>query len=549
MASDEAQMLLAIQALKQDDKQSVRTIAAIYNVSRTTLHRRMKGRHSRRDRPANSRKLTDLEEEVLVQEILDLDSRAFPPRLSGVEDMANRLLTDRNASRVGPRWASRFVARQPQLRTRFTRGYDYQRAHCEDPAIIGDWFRLVRNVVAKHGILESDIWNFDETGFMMGVISSAMVVTTSDGRGKAKMMQPGNREWATVIQGVNSGGWAIPPFIIVAGQYHLSTWYRDSPLPSNWAIAVSSNGWTTNELGLAWIKHFDKHSRSRTTGTKRLLVLDGHESHHSADFEHYCKENDIITLCMPAHSSHLLQPLDVGCFGPLKRAYGKEIENFVRAHINHITKVEFLSAFKNAFFAAFGEGNVRAGFRGSGLVPLDPDTVISKLDVKLRTPTPTGSPPTSSDLWTSKTPQNPIEATSQSEFIKSRIATHQNSSPTSIYGAIDQIVKGTKTVMHTVALLKDRVAILEDANRTLSKRRRQKKTLVRQGGTLTLQEASDLLDQKDIEQQLMEEVRTNGGCRKRTTVNGRRCGNCGKHGHNVRTCQEDEEMSNVHSSE
>lgn len=64
-----------------------------------------------------------------------------------------------------------------------------------------DWFRLIQNMVAKYGILESDIWNFDETGFMMGVISSAMVITTSDGRGKAKMMQPGNREWATVIQG------------------------------------------------------------------------------------------------------------------------------------------------------------------------------------------------------------------------------------------------------------------------------------------------------------------------------------------------------------
>ena len=422
--SKKSRILLAIQALKNSNQQSVRSIARIYNVDRMTLQRRMNGRPSRRDTPANSRKLTDLEESVLVQEILDLASRAFPPRLSGVEDMANRLLADRDASCVGPCWASNFIKRQPQLRTRFTRQYDYQRALCEDPAVIRDWFRLVQNTVAKYGIQESDIWNFDETGFMMGVISSAMVVTTSDGRGKAKMAQPGNREWATVIQGVNAEGWSIPPFIIVAGQYHLSTWYRDSPLPSDWVIGITSNGWTTNELGLKWIKHFDKHSRSRTKGSKRLLVLDGHESHHSADFEHYCKENNIITLCMPAHSSHLLQPLDVGCFGPLKRAYGKEIENLVRAHINHITKVEFLSAFIAAFFAAFSEENVRAGFRGSGLVPLDPDTVISKLDIKLRTPTPTGPPPASSDPWISKTPQNPIEATSQSEFIKSRIAIH-----------------------------------------------------------------------------------------------------------------------------
>ena len=95
---------------------------------------------------------------------------------------------------------------------------------------------------------------------------------------------------------------------------------------------------------------------------------------------------------MPAYSSHLLQPLDIRCFSPLKRAYGKEIEELVRAHITHITKVEFFAAFRNAFFALFSENNVRGGFRGAGLIPFNLKAVISKLDVKLRTPTP-NSPP------------------------------------------------------------------------------------------------------------------------------------------------------------
>jgi hypothetical protein len=70
--------------------------------------------------------------------------------------------------------------------------------------------------------VDDDTYNFDEVGFMMGIIFAGMVVTTSDGRGKAKLAQPGNREWATVIQGVNALGWAIPPFIILAAQYHLA---------------------------------------------------------------------------------------------------------------------------------------------------------------------------------------------------------------------------------------------------------------------------------------------------------------------------------------
>jgi hypothetical protein len=61
---------------------------------------------------------------------------------------------------------------------------------------------------------------------------------------------------------------------------------------------------------------------------------------------------------MLVYLSHLLQSLDVRCFGPLKRLYGKEIKNLIQMHISHITKVEFFTAFKNAFIASFSEANV-----------------------------------------------------------------------------------------------------------------------------------------------------------------------------------------------
>jgi hypothetical protein len=95
---------------------------------------------------------------------------------------------------------------------------------------------------------------------------------------------------------------------------------------------------------------------------------------------------------MPAHLSHYLQPLDVGCFGPLKQAYGREIEGLIRMSITHISKLEFLQAFRSAFYTAITENNVRGGFAGAGLVPYDPDKVISKLDIQLRTPTPPRPP-------------------------------------------------------------------------------------------------------------------------------------------------------------
>jgi len=381
ITSNENDVLLACQARQQDQDLSNRKAAETYEVNRMTLSRRQAGTPSRSDCTVKSRKLSNLEEETIVKRLLELDAQGFPVRLSGVEDMANKLLRDRDASPVGKNWSGNFVRRQPQLKTRLSRPYDHQRALCEDPEKIRAWFELVRNFTAKYGIRDEDVYNFDETGFLMGVLGPTTVVTSSDRTARAKLVQPGNREWVTVIQGVNSTGWTVPPFVIFKGKWHLSSWYEDGRLPHDWRTAVSENGWTTNQLTLDWLGHFDKFTRAKKVGGYRLLVLDGHESHHSHDFEEYCKANNILTLCMPAHSSHLLQPLDVGCFGPLKKAYRRQVEDLIRARITHISKESFLPAFQEAFKAAMTQENIRSGFQGAGLVPYDPERVISKLDI------------------------------------------------------------------------------------------------------------------------------------------------------------------------
>ncbi|KAL0929342.1 transposase [Colletotrichum truncatum] len=468
----------------------------------------------------NSRNLSDLEEKTIVEYILDLDARSFPPRLSGVEEMANRLLAERDAPPVGKRWASNFVKRQPQLRTRFFRKYDYKRAQCEDPEVIRGWFSLVKNTIAKYGIADADIYNFDETGFMMGVIASGMVVTSAE----------------RLIQAINSQGESIPPYIIVAGQYHLSSWYTETSLPAN-------------ERGIDWIRHFDIYTKPRTSGKYRLLVVDGHESHHSAAFELFCQENNIITLCMPAHSSHLLQPLDVGCFQPLKNAYGRQIENKMRRGTTHISKEDFFAAFHEAFKQSFTRKNIQGGFRGAGLVPLNAESVLSKLDVKFRTPTPEEGVPQTPDPWISRTPSNPSEARSQSTFIKSRISRHRSSSPASIYSAVSKLARGTEGLGHRVALLESEVQILREENAILSRRRRAKKTRLQKGGSLTISTGEDIQSQREADTQLQEETRRSSGRKVRSETTHRRCSVCGNTGHNARTCQFIEETSEEQESE
>jgi hypothetical protein len=151
---------------------------------------------------------------------------------------------------------------------------------------------------------------------------------------------------------------------------------------------------------------FEPHSQQSSTGAKRLLILDGHSSHQTAEFDAFCKENAIICLCMPPHTSHLLQPLDVGVFGPLKRAYGKLVEGMMVAGNNHIDKDDFLHLYPPAREKVFNQKNTCSGFVGAGLKLFDQDQVLEKITFQLRTPTPPLCVEGSISS-TFQTPQNP----------------------------------------------------------------------------------------------------------------------------------------------
>ena len=106
---------------------------------------------------------------------------------------------------------------------------------------------------------------------------------------------------------------------------------------------------------------------------------------------------------------------------------------------------------------------------------MDPETVLSKLDVRPRSLTPIEGITDLPEHWVSQTPKNAKETDSHADFIKSRIARHKSSSLTSIFESIDQLSKGARGIMHQMALLKSEVQILRETNERLNKRRRIKK--------------------------------------------------------------------------
>jgi hypothetical protein len=179
-------------------------------VPESTLRSRLRGVQHRAISRANSHKLTEVEEETLQKWILSLDDRGAAPRPTTVRETANLLLQARGTTpvqTVGENWVYNFVKRHPELSTRFSRRYNYERAKYEDPKIIGEWFNLVQTIL-QFGITPDDVYNFDETGFAIGLIATAKVVMRAQYYGRRSLLQPGNREWVTPIECINASGWA-----------------------------------------------------------------------------------------------------------------------------------------------------------------------------------------------------------------------------------------------------------------------------------------------------------------------------------------------------
>ncbi|KAK9578966.1 suppressor protein sef1 [Aspergillus fumigatus] len=421
-----------------------------------------------------------------------MDSRGSPPRPSMVAEMANILLAERCTQTVGVNWVYNYVNRHDKLKTVFSRRYDYQRAKCEDPKVIGEWFDLVQRTIMDKGIASEDIYNFDETGSAMGLIATAKVITRAEYYGRRSVKQPGNREWVTSIECIGADGFKLPPCLIFKSKTYHEAWYEEKAIGPDWRIEISDNGWTTDAIGFRWLRdHFIPCTTSRTKGKYRLLILDGHGSHLTPQFDKLCSKHDIIPICMPPHSSHLLQPLDVGCFANLKRAYSGLIELKARCNINYIDKLDFLATYPDARRIAYNSETIQSAFAATGLVPFDPPRVISKLNIRLHTPTPTGS---RSSTWSPTTPLNAKQLHQQASSVKALLKYRSLSPPSPTKKAINQLIKGCQLAMHSAAILAKENHDLRAANEVQKqKRNRSTRRILRTDG-LTIQEARDLIN-------------------------------------------------------
>jgi hypothetical protein len=143
-------------------------------------------------------------------------------------------------------------------------------------------------------------------------------------------------------------------------------------------MGYQKKGYTSGEIGVAWLQDWDKLTKQKASGRYRLLIVDGHSSHYTMGFLDYARKNMIIVLCYPSHSTHVYQGLDVVIFSVLKRAWSDEQDKFERSG-PPVSKLNFLSVYGRAHVRAFTKANILAAFSKTGIVPFNPDVVTTEM--------------------------------------------------------------------------------------------------------------------------------------------------------------------------
>lgn len=210
------------------------------------------------------------------------------------------------------------------------------------------------------------------------------------------------------------------------------------------------------------------------------------------EFDQFCTEWLIITLCIPSHSLHLLQPLDVGCFSPLKTIYHRLVVENARLGINHVDKQEFLSIYQQAHTEALSIDNIYNSFTATRIVPFNPKQVLSQLQIRLRMPSPIAP---RSIQWQSGTPYNITDLEHQVALLKGLIQQHPQGLPTPTNNVLNQLVKGCQMAIHNAVLLASENTELCATNKKQKAKREAKRTYIANGGTLTVAEGARLAQQ------------------------------------------------------
>ena len=372
----------------QEDDPDLSPFAKSYEIPVRRLQASCEDCQSEQEWPAANRKLSE-DQEIGVCQYLDrLDVVGTSARLQMVTGCANSILQQAHtvpspALVLSKQWLRHFVTRHPEYSIGKQHAIDADRKNGRDAEDIHNWFERCQVVCKEYTIEIGDISNFDATGFGIGIGRDQWVITR-DPYSRCFLGSSTNRELVTVCETISCDGIHLPPMIIIPGVIHQAAWYAAPSMPDNYLAGTSEKGLTKAELTIMWLVY--TISSLGQVGTYRLLLHNSYSSHCTKEFIDYCDLHNVIPFCLSPHSSYLLQPLDVVVFQPYKHYHTEAVKAATSSRCSEFDKVEFLDRIDSICQQTFKTSTICAAFRATGVIPYNPDIVISKFGEAQATP-------------------------------------------------------------------------------------------------------------------------------------------------------------------
>ena len=386
---------------------SQRAAAREFNLNNDTFRRYLADHQAHRVGHEAQQRLTKEQEHALETIIIHASNLGYPPGAAEVLDCANHFLRLGDPSgTLGKNWIHAFKKRHPAIQGVQSKRIDAARLMACQEGRLQTFIDLYSATLRKHQVRPEAIWNMDETGIIMNSTKAQELVYTSLASPVTFTPAPGNRASVTAIECISATGKALSTNLIFRSTAKKAVPTKtDTVNGKEYIIHASKTAYTCSRIFIEWLK-VCFIPETGGSGPVRLLLLDGCSVHAIPEAMAIARRAGVLMLFLPAHTSHVLQPLDVGVFSPLKSAYRAAIGAGVRwTAAANVKKYTFMEAYTLAHKKAFTEKNVKSGFYATGLWPILPSKLLNNRFVSRTT---SSTPSSSSEASVSRVPSTPV---------------------------------------------------------------------------------------------------------------------------------------------
>ncbi|XP_044003732.1 MFS-type transporter clz9-like [Aphidius gifuensis] len=364
--------------------QSVRSVSKQLNIPKSTLADKKKSTSKKTIQRKGPECVLGIENEIqLVKWIMYMSEHGFPITRIQLFNSVQLLLKHLKKkspftnNRPGKHWLSSFMSRHPELCEKMSQNLLYTRATLTEGMIRG-WFKEIKCYLEKENLINIDatrIYNCDESAFALSPKGDKVIVKRGE-KTSYSFVANDEKECVTTLFCGNAAGQLLPPMVLF-NYARLIPKSISITMPKGWGVGRTDSGWQTGESFYEWTANcFEPWLRKEKIQFPVILYIDGHTSHMTLELSKFCKKKNIILIALHPNATHIIQPLDVAFFLPMKKVWKEVVRDWRAENDGASLKQEIYSGLLKQAIEKFDVQSIlSSGFRASGLYPFSADAV------------------------------------------------------------------------------------------------------------------------------------------------------------------------------